>query len=324
MPSSSVSSNPFFIRAQINRIYHNILRDTGSGITIIHQHFLQRIHHNTFEPSKNSYMSANCTAINIIGKVQLEIKLNGLSTFITASVASNLATSVLQGTDWINRYVLCLDVSTQRLSIQDNAGQTTTTPLIQSDVILCSTVRLLNQTTIPQYSEYMVKPTVQLPDSSNLLFEPSPSFHQKPVLLPNALVKVENSQTYITLVNTTNYPYTISPNTCLGSVSSSSLICTIPSSQRYESTYNQSSRIHHRSLNSAHECYICHHRFLSQNNLYQHLRTQCYPPELQHQIETLTTHIPSITHRKTIQDVLWKYGKLFDIRKPSKINITLN
>ncbi|CAF4575574.1 unnamed protein product, partial [Rotaria magnacalcarata] len=59
-------------------------------------------------------------------------------------------------------------------------------------------------------------------------------------------------------------------------------------------------------------------------NLYHHLRTKCYPYELRHQIEILTKHIDSIINRKKIQDILWRYGKLFDIRQPSKINITLN
>ncbi|CAF3904830.1 unnamed protein product [Rotaria sordida] len=324
MPSSSTSPNPFFIHAQINHTYHNILLDTGFSITIIHNRFLQRIYHNTFEPSQNSYISANCTTINIIGKVQLEIKINGLSTFVTASVASSLVTDVLVGTDWINQYVLCLDVSTRRLTLQDTTGHTTTTSLIQSNNTSCCTVRLLDQITIPQYSESIITATVHLPDSSNLLFEPSSSFNQKAVILPTALITVTNSQTHLTIVNTTNHPYTLSSNTCLGTVSSSSLICAITSQHQFQSTQFQSSKIHHRSPNSSHKCYVCHQRFLSQNNLFHHLRVQCYPPELRHQIETLTRHIDSTSHRKKIQDVLWKYGKLFDLRQPSKINITLD
>ncbi|CAF1684887.1 unnamed protein product, partial [Rotaria magnacalcarata] len=40
----------------INHIYNNILIDSGSSITIIHHHFLQRIHRNTFEPTRPSYI----------------------------------------------------------------------------------------------------------------------------------------------------------------------------------------------------------------------------------------------------------------------------
>ncbi|CAF4763047.1 unnamed protein product, partial [Rotaria magnacalcarata] len=73
-----------------------------------------------------------------------------------------------------------------------------------------------------------------------MLFEPSERFSQKPILLPNALIEVKNRQTHITVVNTTNRPYTLSSKTCLGTVSSSSLICTIPSSQCSQSIHHTS------------------------------------------------------------------------------------
>ncbi|CAF1317352.1 unnamed protein product, partial [Rotaria sp. Silwood1] len=217
-----------------------------------------------------------------------------------------------------------MDISTQRLTLQDTTGQTTTTSLIQSNNTSCCTVRLLDQITIPQYSESVIKAAVHLPDSSNLLFEPSSSFSQKPVVLPTALIKVTNSQTHLTIINTTNHPYILPSNTCLGTVSSSLLICATTSPYQSQSTQFRSAKIRHYSLNSLHKCYVCHQKFLSQNNLFHHLRVQCYPQELRHQIETLTQHIDSASHRKKIQDVLWKYGKLFDLRQPSKINITVD
>ena len=322
--SSSLSSKPFFIRAQINHTYHNILLDTGSSITIIHNRFLQRIYHNTFEPWQNPHISANCTTITIIGKVQLEIKINGLSTFVTASVASSLVTDILGGTDWLKQCVLCLDISTRRLTLHDDTGQTTTTSLIQSNNTSCCTVRLLNQITIPQYSESIIKATVHFANSSSLLFEPPPSFNQKATVLPTALIKVNNSQTHLTIINITNHPFTLPPNTCLGTASSSSLICATTSPYQPQSTRFRPSKTRHYSSNSSHKCYVSHQKFLSQNNLFHHPRVQCYPPELRHQIETLTQHIDPTLHRKKIQDVLWKYRKLFDLRQPSKIDFTLD
>ncbi|CAF3332041.1 unnamed protein product [Rotaria socialis] len=324
MPSVPILYNPYFIRAQENRTYNNILIDTGSCITIIHHNFLKRIHHQTFEPTRTSYISANCTAINIIGQVQLEIRVNNFITHVTASVATNLVTGILVGTDWINRYIKSLDILTQSLTLHDHTGRNTTTPLIQSNGMSCYSVFLVDPITIPQYSESKIKTSVQIPDNSNMLFEPSERFSQKPILLPNALIEVKNRQTHITVVNTTNRPYTLSSKTCLGTVSSSSLICTIPSSQCSQSIHHTSFNVTHRPSNPSYQCYVCYQKFLSTNNLYHHLRTKCYPYELRHQIEILTKHIDSIINRKKIQDILWKYGKLFDIRQPSKINITLN
>ncbi|CAF4327841.1 unnamed protein product, partial [Rotaria magnacalcarata] len=56
IPSFPILYNHFFIRAQVNHIYNNILIDSDSSITIIHHHFLQRIHRNTFEPTRPSYI----------------------------------------------------------------------------------------------------------------------------------------------------------------------------------------------------------------------------------------------------------------------------
>ncbi|CAF4757115.1 unnamed protein product, partial [Rotaria sp. Silwood2] len=139
-----------------------------------------------------------------------------------------------------------------------------------------------------------------------------------------AVTKVTHSQTQLTIINTTNHPYILPSNTCLGTVSSSLLICATTSPYQSPSTQSRSPKIRHCSSNSSHKCYVCHQKFLSQNNLFHHLRVQCYPRELRHQIETLTQHIDSTSHRKKIQDVLWKYGKLFDLHQPSKIDIVLD
>ncbi|CAF4372128.1 unnamed protein product [Rotaria sp. Silwood2] len=172
-----------------------------------------------------------------------------------------------------------MDISTRRLTLPDTTGQTTINSLIQSNNTSCCTVRLLDQITIPPYSESVIKATIHLPDSSNLLFEPSSSFSQKAVVLPTALIKVTNSQTHLTIINTTNHPYILPSNTCLGTVSSSLLICATTSPYQSPSTQSRSPKIRHYSSNSSHKCYVY---------------------------------------------ILWKYGKLFDLRQPSKIDIALH
>ena len=71
------------------------------------------------------------------------------------------------------------------------------------------------------------------------------------------------------------------------------------------------------------ECYVCHKRYLSRNDLQQHLREKCYPEDIREQIDKLTSHIQDTTRRQQIQNILWKYGKLFDLRKPSIIKATV-
>ena len=59
------------------------------------------------------------------------------------------------------------------------------------------------------------------------------------------------------------------------------------------------------------------------NDLFKHLREKCYPDEIREQIEKLTKHISEDTQRNQITTVLWRFGNLFDLRQPSKIDIVL-
>ncbi|CAF2960635.1 unnamed protein product [Rotaria sp. Silwood2] len=71
-----------------------------------------------------------------------------------------------------------------------------------------------------------------------------------------------------------------------------------------------------------HQCYVCQEQFLSQNDFEQHLCQKCYPSEMREQIENLTPCIEDNEQRKQLEQVLWKHGKLFNIRKPpiTKLN----
>ena len=188
----------------------------------------------------------------------------------------------------------------------------------------CAPVLFTGQITIPQYCESTITATVKLPDNLNVLFQPSTDFSQKPVFVPNALIRIKNDQTQSTTINTTDHPYTLSPNTRLGTASPFLLACTITPLLSSTFSVHQSHMISHHRSNSSHQCYVCHQTFLSKNNLYHHLRTQYYSSELRHQIEALTKHINPLTNRTKIQHILWIYGKLFDICQSSKINTTLD
>lgn len=322
MPSSINSNNPVFIRAQINGTYRNIILDTGSGTTIIHHGFLTQIQHKHFRSIPASYSSANCTELEILGEVDLEIRINHIATRVTAAVAKHLVTDVLLGTDWINQYVTSLDIFNQILSVHDSSGHSTTTPLLRAPPSpAVSPVLLIDSITVPQYSTCPVSVTIALPDSSNVLFEPSTQLNRPALAILGSLLTVTNQQATLFIENHTDRPYTLPQNTRLGTASPPSTICTMSSSSSL-SAQPPSSTVSSPSP-SPHICYVCQQVFLSNNDLHRHLRTSCYPTELAQQIDSLTTHIESPTHRTRVQDALWKYGKLFDTRHPSKIDFTL-
>ena len=154
MPSSLASNNPIFLRAQINQTHRNVVLDTGSGTTIINHKFLKQIQHELFRSISTFYSSANCTKINIIGEILLEIKINNICTHVTAAVAQDLVTDLLLGTDWINRYVRSIDITNKTITIHDNMGYTSTTPIIQPPDSSCLSVSLLNPITFPPAPQY--------------------------------------------------------------------------------------------------------------------------------------------------------------------------
>ena len=192
-PSSIFSSNPLFIRAYVNHLHTIAILDTGSSTTLIHSKFLNTISYHTFRPLKKSYSSANCSAIEIIGEVELNIEINGLSTMVVAAIASNLVTDILLGVDWISRYVVSIHLRQRTVIIQNKSGRYATAYLAAPPEHPSSPVTVVHQVTLLPFSDSAVDVHVRHGRSSSLLFEPSfltaqPSLHASPSLL-----RIENN-----------------------------------------------------------------------------------------------------------------------------------
>ena len=79
-----------------------------------------------------------------------------------------------------------------------------------------------------------------------------------------------------------------------------------------------------RREDEQHQCYVCEEQFLSGNDLQQHLRQKCYPPEMREQTGKLTQHIQELKQRQQLQHILWKQRKLLDLRQPPIIKATVH
>ena len=75
---------------------------------------LKKINHKGFVFTKKLHQSANSTAINIIGEIQLEIQIQGDKTIIVADVATNLVTDLLLGNDGIGENNVIIDSPQQQ------------------------------------------------------------------------------------------------------------------------------------------------------------------------------------------------------------------
>ncbi|CAF4593243.1 unnamed protein product, partial [Rotaria magnacalcarata] len=336
--------NPIFVKILCNNTPQEALIDTGSAITIIHENLLNIIPYKTLIRITIQHLSANYSTLNIIGELQLEININGLKTKVTADVATNLVTNLILGNDWIqpnNVYILTPE---KRIMIR-RQGKEVSTPFV-NPTLLNYPVTLVNQITLLPFSEYIVEARIQQNKMIDVLFEPSPQLKNKALFLANALCNIENRRIKINIINATNRQQTLSRGTKLGiatqifatigvTISSDNLKERIPNGKACTgpipkgkgaitlndvNTENNSITALHKKQ---HQCRECHQNFETNNDLFKHLRNKCYPEEIRQQINKLIEHISNEKQREQILKILWKYGKLFDISEPSKIDITV-
>ena len=359
-PPSSKISTPIYAQVEVNNKRQHAIIDTGSAVTIINQQLLKKILHKKFIHKQKIHQSANSTGINIIGEIELEIKVQGHKTFILADVATNLVTDLLLGNDWISGNNVVIDTPQRKIIITDRYRRTVATSAFIEPPDCRLPVLLAEEITLPPYSEGCIDVKIELSGNkiTEGLFEPAVNFHSKQILLTHALLKIEDDRSQIMIMNMNDRHRTLSKHTCLGFVSNeveNTNYLMLPvlmtnTSQRQMSQQLMTSKRNDiwsgRSCRSTsrnqrvvqrkdytcgtnarnsedHECYVCHERYLTRNDLQQHLREKCYSSDIREQIDKLTLHIQDANQRQRLQNILWKYGKLFDLRKPSIIEGTV-
>jgi hypothetical protein len=204
-------------------------------------------------------------------------------------------TDLLLGADWIDRYVVSLDLSQKTVLVHNEQGSSTTISIVRPPAPACSSVNLIRQTTFLPYSESAVD--------------------RQPISSRTSRFPINHNRSRLILPDPTARPYSVPDTTRLDVAPSSRIICGTSISS-IPHPFAQTPPVTHR-------CYVCSQDFLTNNDLHRHLREQCYPAELREHIDKLTKHITDSSSRQSIQTVLWKHAKLFDTSKPSKINFTL-
>ena len=95
----STIPSPVYIKLRVNDKPTEAIVDTGSVISIIHSNFLTTIEHKKFICKTCTCQTANSTSLNIVGQIELEIKITHITTIVTVCVATNLITSIVFGND---------------------------------------------------------------------------------------------------------------------------------------------------------------------------------------------------------------------------------
>lgn len=292
-----------------------------------------------------NHISANCSTINITGETLLEIEVNGLKTYVTADVSTNLVTDLILGNDWIQSNKVYILTPEKRIMIRKQNTQVST-PFTKPPP-LHYPVTLNNHITILPFSERTIEMKLPRRNMVEVMFEPNIRLHRKALYTPNSLLKVDNgNRIKINIINATDKQQTLSERTRIGMATSISTLtssivprndarrripqgkaCTTLISEGKVASGNVGfNSIHDETTSSAtrnQRCRECNEGFNTRNKLFEHLRSECYPQEVREQIDQLTIHINDDKQRERISKILWKYGQLFDTRTPSKIEIVL-
>ena len=342
--STTTTYGPIFVRILCNNTPQEALIDTGSAITIIHKQLLNKIPHKQFIQRTKNHLSASCSAVNIIGEVSLLININGTTTQVIADVATDLVTNLILGSDWIQANNVYILTPEKRIMIR-RQGREVSTPFIKPP-ILNYPATLINCITLSPFAEHIVEAQLQQENMIDALFEPNHRLQNKALFTACTLLDVRNGKIKISIINATNRQQTLSEGTKIGVVTqiSNSVSLIIPPNHSQERISKEkactklipqgkvanetggikSTKIQTTTIDgNQHKCRDCQQRFAARNDLFKHLREKCYPDEIREQIKQLTTHINDDKKRNQITTILWKYGKLFDIRQPSKIDIIL-
>ena len=219
---SSKIRTPIYVHVNVNNKRQHAIIDTRSAVTIINQQLLKTIFHKKFVDKQKSHQSANSTNINIIGEIELEIKIQGHKTFILADVATNLVTDLLLGNDWISGNNVIIDTPQRKIIITNEYRRILATAAFFDPPNLQLPVLLTEEITLPPYSERCID--VEIGRSGNKitegLFEPAVNFHSKQILITHTLVKIDENRTRIMIINANDRYRTLSKNTRLGCVTS--------------------------------------------------------------------------------------------------------
>ncbi|CAF5020173.1 unnamed protein product, partial [Rotaria sp. Silwood1] len=271
-----------------------------------------------------NHLSANCSTLNIIGEILLEINVNELKTTVIADVTTNLVTNLILGSDWIQSNNVYILTPEQRVMIRSR-GKELSTPFVKPP-LLNYPVTLINHITLPPFSEKLVEAQVQHNNMIDVLFEPNPRLKNKALFTATALLNIENRRIKISIINAMNRQQTLSEGTKIERIPKGKACKElIPEGKgaNKSNKLNFNDTLTTTLYRKQHQCRECYQHFNTGNELFKHLRNKCYPEDIRQQINKLTEHISDDKQREQILKILWKYGELFDIRRPSKIDIVL-
>jgi transposase InsO family protein len=321
-------SIPLIVSLRINHKLIDAMVDTGSAYSIIHINTLhQLIHQPNIVYRKNIHRTANNGELRTIGLVKLRIHLKNIPTFVLAEVAVDLCTGLVLGNDWIRRNGIDI-INTKQCIRKRQGSYVVNIPFLNYDRENY-VVNPVHEISILPEQQMIIPVRVKIKNADTVIFTPSEDIiNKKRILLPHALLKVEDGIAWITIMNANELPQKLKIKSTIGTV-------TFPTTASISLPLLPTQQIQ-QFTSSDLKCRVCHQEYSSRKELFEHLykighysrndENGCLkqvPASVTSKIKESVGHLTNGRERKQVESILTKYGQIFDASKATTINTTV-
>ncbi|CAF1461535.1 unnamed protein product [Didymodactylos carnosus] len=151
---------------------------------------------------------------------QKMVKRNNLRTTIMADISTTICTDLILGTDWCSKYDVNVCFSSKTVKIGENRNNWWQKSEIKFEPCLdeeINPVRLINTVIIQPHTEQLTEITVPVRQRDTMIFSPDHQLQQlRWIMMPNAVVKIDDYHSIISITNPTDNPKMIFRNTVIG------------------------------------------------------------------------------------------------------------
>jgi transposase InsO family protein len=269
--------------------------DTGATHTLITSSFLRTIPPLPVWQSSTpaAFLGDVSSTIAIHGVVRLCVFVADAPTFVTAHIVDSLHTDVILGMDWCTRHDVRLCVRDQTVQLRPPCHGLISVPFLQHNTI---PVRLAQSVTLLPHHEHIVRLRAPLSSASSVSYTPAGFFcRTRHLVIPDAVLKINNFHTYLLLSNPNSTPCTLQQDLYLGDIS---YICA--SAVAVSDLTNHHHRLH-PSLNTIHVPPAPAASY-----------TSPIVPTLPDTLTGLVSHLSDPQTHTTFLNILRRYSQVFD------------
>ncbi|CAF1388467.1 unnamed protein product [Didymodactylos carnosus] len=280
----------------VNNRSMRVMVDTGSSGSFISTSALLKVgYYQRFTKVKEYWLADGITPLEVLGMVELRVKISGITTTIQASITKTLAAECILGNDWIDQFnYLTIDKINKKFTVYYR-HQKASVPIHQAEDKVDFSVKLIDNVKIKPWAEVTVKVRVPISSCESVLFEPRLKFqYHNFVNVQKSMLKVKNYVALIKVYNSSDKTCFLKQDTFLGTVrilSSTIHVSNINHRVEFERKYlrlHQSSPTSQDSIN----------------------------PEISDIIEKSTSHIQDKQQQQQVRTILHSHHQLFDMSKP--------